>query len=302
MRIVTLLPSATDMVVALGMADHIVGVSHSCDPLPGAARPRMTRTIVPYQESSEAIDTFVRDHLTTSAALYELDLAALADARPDVIVSQGLCDVCAVATGDVLSAVAELPTQPQLVDLNPNHLSDIFADVRRVGDAIGCGAASVRLVADLQQRINRVTAGVKTLDLSDRPRTVFLEWLIPPFNGGHWNPEIVELAGGTDVLGAPGLPSSTMTVEMIVEADPEVLLIAGCGLSVDRIREDVNNLTADLSWSSLLAPDQRRIYLADGQQYFARPSPKIIDALERLAVTLHPELFRNAGWEPFVSV
>ena len=214
MRVVTLLPSATDMVLALGYGENLVGVSHSCDfPQSLGTLPRLTSTLVSGEVSSEAIDSFVRSHLADRSALYELDLAGLEAAAPDVVISQGLCDVCAVATGDVIEAVNSLPSKPILVDLNPNTLSDILNDVLTVGQALGCEEKAQSLRANLSNRIDFVAGRNHRLPDSDRPSAAFLEWLNPLFNGGHWNPQVVDLAGAKEIFGNPALPSQTRSLQ-----------------------------------------------------------------------------------------
>ena len=235
MRVVTLLPSATEIVCALGHAESLVGVSHSCGfPESIQALPQMTSTHVPYTESSEAIDEYVREHLAGHEALYDLDLVALQRVAPDVVVSQALCDVCAVSTGDVLGAIRSLASKPALVDLEPNTLDDVLDDILRVGEALAASAEARELVRALKCRRDAVAGRTATIPADDRPRVAFLEWLIPPFNGGHWNPELVAIAGGIDLIGAPGEPSSTQDWQSIADAEPDVIFIACCGLETDR--------------------------------------------------------------------
>ncbi|MFK7956353.1 MAG: ABC transporter substrate-binding protein [Lysobacterales bacterium] len=300
MRIVTLLPSATDMVLALGCGESLVGVSHSCD-LPASLNhlPRMTSTWVSGEATSEAIDTFVRSHLADSSALYELDLEGLEAATPDVIISQGLCDVCAVATGEVIDAVNNLPGNPVLVDLNPNSLNDILNDVLTVGRALGIEEVAQTLRDSLAQRIDFIALRNERLPASDRPRAAFMEWLLPLFNGGHWNPHVVDLAGAKEVFGNPALPSQTRSFKQLAECDPDILVVACCGYHLEQTQADLNTLGNNEQWRSLRAVRDGRIFIADGQDYFARPSPSIVDALERLAVTLHPTRFAALDLDPF---
>ncbi len=291
MRVVTLLPSATEIVCALGLEDHLVGVSHSCNfPTRVLDLPVMTSTHVPYTESSEAIDSYVREHLSGHKALYDLDMDRLRNARPDVVVSQALCDVCAVATGDVLEAIHSLPSTPTLIDLEPNTLADVLKDILRVGQQLEAGESAKRLVADLRTRRDSIAARTAIIPISERPRVVFLEWLYPPFNGGHWNPEMVELAGGIDLLGAPGKPSSTQKWESIVDAEPDVLFIACCGFGVERALEDVQKISQIDAWQQLPAVKNSRVYVTDGNAYFSSPGPRLIDGLEIMAHALHPQL------------
>jgi iron complex transport system substrate-binding protein len=272
LNVVTLLPSATEIVCGLGLESTLVGVSHSCNYPQSISRlPVMTSTRVPYTEPSAVIDEYVREHLADNAALYDLDIDALTAVAPDVIVSQALCDVCAVSTGDVVAALTELPSQPTLVDLNPNNLDDVFADCERVGAALGQSLHAARYTQAL-------------IDVA------FLEWLDPPFNGGHWNPELVGIAGGTDLLGASGAPSSTLEWADVAASEADVLFIACCGLSTKRALQDVEKACQRREWQSLSAVRNGRVYVTDGDAYFARPGPRLIDGLEMLAHALHPDI------------
>ena len=250
----------------------------------------MTSTHVPYEDSSKAIDSYVREHLTGHEALYDLDIDCLRDARPDVVISQALCNVCAVATGDVLEAIFSLPSTPILIDLEPNTLDDVLDDILRVGEQLEAGEAGEKMVTDLCARRDRIAARTASIPMPERPRVVFLEWLYPPFNGGHWNPELVELAGGIDLLGACGKPSSTQKWETIVDAEPDVLFIACCGFRVERALEDVQKISQTDAWQKLPAVKNGRVYVADGNAYFSCPSPRLIDGLEIMAYALHPQL------------
>ena len=291
MRVVTLLPSATEIVCGLGFGDRLVGVSHSCDyPEEVSSLPKVTSTRVPYQSDSKTIDDYVRDHLDSNDALYDLDLELLASLQPDVVVSQALCDVCAVATGEVDNAICALPNAPRLIDLTPNNLDDVFADIARVGQALGADPATENLLADLNARKQAVADRTAGIPEADRPRVAFLEWLIPPFNGGHWNPELVELAGGVDLLGSPGKPSSTIDWQQVVRQQPEVLFIACCGFTSDRTLQDIEVISRGDAWNDLPAVQNDRVYVVDGDAYFASPGPRLIDGLEIMAHALHPEL------------
>jgi iron complex transport system substrate-binding protein len=250
----------------------------------------MTSTHVPVTENSEAIDSYVREHLSGHEALYDLDMDGLRDARPDVIVSQALCDVCAVATGDVLAAIDSLPSTPTVVDLEPNTLDDVIDDILRVGKQLEANAAAEKLVADMCARRDNTAARTAAIPLSKRPGVAFLEWLYPPFNGGHWNPELVELAGGVDLLGAPGKPSSTQQWESIVDVEPDVLFIACCGFRIERTLEDIQKISRTEAWQLLPAVKNGRVYVTDGNAYFSSPGPRLIDGLEVMAHALHPQV------------
>ncbi|MEM9403428.1 MAG: cobalamin-binding protein [Pseudomonadota bacterium] len=299
MRVVTLLPSATEIVCGLGLQDQLVGVSHSCN-FPAAINqlPTVTSTHVPFTASSETIDNYVREHLSGHEALYDLDVAALESLQPDVIVSQALCDVCAVATGDVTAALTELSSKPTLIDLTPNTLDDVFDDIRRVGETLDLPDRATALVADLKARCERLAS----TRIDRRPRVAFLEWLIPPFNGGHWNPELVRLAGGVDLLGAHGQPSSSQDWEQIADADPDLIFIACCGFRVERALEDVEQLQDHPVWQSLRAVRDGRVFVTDGNAYFASPGPRLIDGLEVLAHALHPTIHPRPDAAPLVRI
>lgn len=289
MKIATLLPSATEIVCALGLEDQLAAVSHSCD-FPPSVRtlPRVTSTRVPYRADSDTIDAFVRDHLTQNAALYDLDLARLGDIAPEVVISQDLCDVCAVSSGDVVAALRSLPSPPKLIDLTPSTLDDVFADIARVGRELGATSAASELVETLQHRHRKVKNISESIPLSQRPTVAFLEWLVPPFNGGHWNPELVEHAGGIDLIGAPGQPSSTQDWDEIVAADPDILFVAGCGYPIERTVEDLSHASLAPALRQLRGARSGRLYVADGD-YFSCPGPRLLDGLELLAHVIHPE-------------
>ncbi|MEM8816138.1 MAG: ABC transporter substrate-binding protein [Pseudomonadota bacterium] len=291
MKIATLLPSATEIVRSLGLEASLVGVSHSCR-LPQRLEhlPRLTSTRVPVEADSASIDAFVREHLTGHSALYDLEIETLADLEPDIVVSQALCDVCAVATDDVEQAILTLACQPRLIDLTPNTLEDVFADIERVGRLLDVAGEASRLLESLQERVRRVVERSKRIPCSERPRVVFLEWLIPPFHGGHWNPELVEMAGAVNLLGRAGRPSTTTNWERISELDPEVLFVACCGFDLDRARDDLALVAESGAWQSLRAVKNERVYFADGNAFFSSPGPGLIDALELLAYTLHPDV------------
>lgn len=299
----TLLPSATEIVCALGMQEHLVGVSHSCDYPSGIKKlPAMTSTRVPFKEPSGVIDHFVRDHLSGHEALYELDMDALRAVAPDVIVSQALCDVCAVSTGDVTVALDSLPSRPRLIDLEPNTLDEVFDDCRRVGESLGNSARARSLYQELQSRRTVIAERTAAIPASKRPRVAFLEWVEPPFNGGHWNPELVALAGGIDVLGAAGKPSSTLNWEQVIASKPDVLFIACCGFSSERTMEDVTLLQESEIWSRIHATAHGRVLVADGNSFFSRPGPRLLDGLEIMAHALHPDVHPVSSYGSCIEV
>jgi iron complex transport system substrate-binding protein len=227
--------------------------------------------------------------------LYNLDIAALEAATPDVIVSQALCDVCAVSTGDVTKALHSLSSRPQIVDLEPHTLDDVFDDCLRVAKSLGASEAGRALRSAMRRRRATIAATTASIPATDRPGVVFLEWLQPPFNGGHWNPELIELAGGIDLLGAAGQASSTLSWPEILAAEPDVLFIACCGFSTDRALHDVRQLQGESYWDKIPAVTNGRVYVADGYQFYSRPGPGLLDGLEIMAHTLHPTLHAQSS-------
>lgn len=291
MRIVSLLPSATEIVCALGLEGDLVGVTHECDFPPSVkSLPKVTRTLIPHDAASADIDTLVRQRLKVQTALYTLDVPTLERLRPDLLVTQALCDVCAVAEAEVQEAACRLPGRPQVLNLEPMSLEDVFETLLLVGQATGRAEQARSAVASLQARVNAVVDRTATLPADARPRVAFLEWIDPPFNAGHWNPTLIEMAGGVDVLGNAGQPSRTLAWEEVVRAQPDVLFIACCGFDAERGRQDVPILERQTGWATLPCVQTGRVYVSDGNAYFSRPGPRLVDSLEILAHALHPDL------------
>jgi iron complex transport system substrate-binding protein len=289
MRIVSLLPSATEIVCELGLEAALVGVTHECDH-PAAVRglPRVTRTLIPTDASSREIDELVRERLRSQRALYELDLPVLERLAPDLIVTQALCDVCAVAEAEVSAAACRLPGEPRVVNLEPMSLGEVLASLETVADAAGVPEAGVATVTRLRARIDAVAD--RSTRVETPPRVMLLEWIDPPFTAGHWSPEIVRLAGGREVLGREGEKSRSVPWQEIVAADPEVLVIACCGFDISRTRQDLPILLAQPGFSGLACTRDSRVFLVDGNAYFSRPGPRLVESLEILAHALHPTL------------
>ncbi len=291
MRIVSLLPSATEIVCALGLQDQLVGVTHECDwPDEVMRLPRVTRTLIPHDAGSDDIDALVRDQLHTQQALYTLDVPLLAALRPDLIVTQALCDVCAVADAEVQAAAEALPGRPRVINLAPRSLGDVLDCVRLVAEAAGVATRGQRVIADLRARVDAVAAGSATV--RSRPRIVLLEWLAPPFSCGHWTPELVYLAGGVESLGRAGQRSRTLRWRDVEAAQPEAIFVACCGFDVARTQRDLIELEATPEWCGLAAVRNERVHVIDGSQYFSRPGPRLVDSLEILAHALHPDIHR----------
>lgn len=289
MRIVSLLPSATEIVCALGLQDHLVGVSHECDYPPGVDRlPRVTRPLIPHQATSREIDEVVRERLLDARALYSLDLPVLRGLKPDLLVTQALCDVCAVAEPEVSAAARSLPGNPQVLNLEPMSLADVMQTLLLVGEAAGREHEARVVVDGLTARVEAVAERTTAIPDGQRPGVAFLEWLDPLFNGGHWNPALVRTAGGVDLLGNEGQPSRTITWDELLSAQPEVIFIACCGFSAERTLQDLPLLEAQPGWGALPAVRAGQVYVTDGQAYFSRPGPRLVDGLEIMASAFHP--------------
>ncbi|MBI1873074.1 MAG: cobalamin-binding protein [Acidobacteria bacterium] len=287
MRIVSLLPSATEIVCVLGLEDQLVGVTHECD-FPESVRrlPKVTRTLIPTDASSAEIDRLVRERLRNDRALYTLDMPVLEQLRPDLIVTQALCDVCAVAEDEVRAAACTLPGAPRVINLEPRTLSDVLASMKEVAAAANAEHEAKAAIAGLRARVDLVTA--RTARLPRIPRVALLEWLIPPFSCGHWSPELVRLAGGEEGLGREGQPSRTLDWREVQAWRPEIIVIACCGYGVERTLCDVDELSRVPAWQQLDAVRAEQLYVVDGSHYFSRPGPRLVDSLEILAHTLHP--------------
>lgn len=287
MRIVTLLPSATEIVCELGLTDQLVGVTHECDYPPAVATlPKVTRSFLPDHATSYEIDQLVRERLQTARALYSLDQEMLARLRPDLLVTQALCDVCAVAESEVSAAACSLPGPPRVVNLEPSCLDEVFACIRLIADAAGVPDRADAVIARLNDRVQAVAARSACLDY--RPRVVLLEWIDPPFSSGHWSPELVALAGGIEAVGRQGQRSRTVQWAEVAAADPEVLVIACCGMTIQRTLADLPILAAYPGFAELTCVRTERVYVVDGNAYFSRPGPRLVDSLEILAHALHP--------------
>ncbi|MCL6507515.1 MAG: cobalamin-binding protein [Bryobacteraceae bacterium] len=266
-----------------------MGVTHECDYPPFVRRlPKVTRTLIPAEASSQEIDAMVRKRLQTGQALYTLQLPVLEALRPDLIVTQTLCDVCAVAEEEVKAAACMLPGHPRVINLEPQTLSEVLGAIRQVGSSLGLEKRAEEVISALSSRISAVVT--RTARLQHRPRVALLEWLDPPFSCGHWNPELVRLAGGIEGLGQEGRPSRTLCWDEVLAWQPEVVFIACCGFSVERTLRDLPLLPFVPGWQDLPAVRSGRVYVTDGSHYFSRPGPRLVDSVEILAHALHPEV------------
>jgi iron complex transport system substrate-binding protein len=300
-RIVSLIASATEIVCALGLEDQLVGRSHECDYPESVKRlPVCTAPKFDVGGTSREIDRHVKTVLQEALSVYRVDADRLRELRPDVIITQSHCEVCAVSLRDVEQAVCDwIDSRPRIVSLAPNALADVWDGIRRVADALGVPERGRALVGRLRQR----TAGIaeKARALPHRPTVACIEWIDPLMAAGNWMPELVEMAGGVNLFGEAGKHAPWMTWEELVGRDPEVIVVLPCGFAIERTRQDMPCLTQRPEWPRLRAVRQERVYLADGNQYFNRPGPRLVESLEILAEVLHPEAFpfghEGTGWQ-----
>lgn len=291
MRIVSLLPSATEILCALGLGDQLVGISHECDyPEEICHLPAVTSSRITKGASSAQIDREVREHLSESDALYNLDMAMLARLKPDLLVTQALCDVCAVSADDVNDAAQTLISCPDVINLEPMSLQDVFDTMTLVGEKTEHQKQAQLWLSQARKRVADVIhLGSQT---EAKPKVAFLEWLDPLFNAGHWTPELIELAGGEDCLGNMHQPSRTIAQQELIDAQPELLIVGLCGFGIDRARQEISALLSIPEVRQLPCVKNNQVYLVDGNWYFNRPGPRLVDSLELLASIFHPEKFQ----------
>ena len=282
MRIASLVPSATEMLYALGLGDQVVAVTHECDyPAEAAGKPHLTRTVIPEGLTAAEIDAEVRRVTGEGRHLYELDEEALAGLDVDLIVTQAVCEVCAVSYDDVRAIAGRLESRPEVISLDPERLGDVLDDVTRLGRAAGAGEAAEGLRAALEERLESVRTAVEG---AERPRVLALEWLDPPFVGGHWVPEMIEIAGGSDALGSAGEKSRTAGWDEISAAAPEVVVSMPCGWDSAQAREETLG-----HWPSIAAFGPGRVVAVDAAASFSRPGPRLVEGTELLAHVFHPD-------------
>ncbi|HEX4641913.1 MAG TPA: cobalamin-binding protein [Candidatus Acidoferrales bacterium] len=285
MKICSLLPSATEILFALGLGEQVAGVSHECDfPAEAKSKPVLIKSRITHTESAAAIDRQVREYLERGESLYSVDFEKLRAIEPDVIVTQDLCHVCAATPDDLGAALAHLARQPRIVTLNPHSLADVCADIRTVGEATGCETRAAALVNEFQARVERVQRAVTGLA---RPRVLCLEWLDPPYVAGHWVPEMVERAGGADVLGLAGKPSFRVEWEAAMATQPEVIVVMPCGYSLAAAEKEFRELPRPRGWDDLPAVRNGRVFVVEASGYFSRPGPRLAEGVAVLAAALH---------------
>ncbi len=295
-----MIASGTEMVCALGLQDQLVGRSHECD-YPPAVRSLPVCTEPKFADgTSYQIDERIKAILQEGLSVYRVDAAALERLAPEVIVTQTQCEVCAVSLADVEAAVCDMiGSRPKIVALEPNALDDIFADIERVADALAVAGRGADLAAALRRRMADVERQAETVD--ERPAVACIEWIEPLMAAGNWMPELVEMAGGVSVVGRAGEHAPWLEWDDLVALDPDVIIAFPCGFDIQRTRREIGSLTTKPEWSNLRAVAARRVYLADGNQFFNRPGPRVAEALEIMAEMLHPGVFEfgheGIGWQ-----
>ncbi len=288
MRVVTLIASATEIVCALGCRDQLVGRSHECDFPPDVRDlPALTEPKFPVDGTSYDIDQRVKAIIQEGTAVYRVFADKLAELDPDVIVTQDQCEVCAASLSDVEQALCDWTGRPmRIVSLQPDSLADIWGDIRKVAGALGVDGQGEALVSDLRKRMAAVQAEAKAQP--ERPRVACIEWVDPLMAAGNWVPELVEMAGGENLFGEAGKHAPWMTWDELAEADPDVIVVLPCGYDIARTRQDMPILEAKPGWRDLRAVREGRVAVADGNQYFNRPGPRVAESLEMMAEICHP--------------
>jgi iron complex transport system substrate-binding protein len=287
-RIVSLVPSATELLFALELDDEVIAVTHECDHPPAAlGLPRVTRDLIGPGLSANQIDAAVRERTERGESIYELDHDRVRELDPDLIVTQALCAVCAVSFDDVRALADRIPSRPRVISLDPSTLGEVLEDVRRVASVTGREAEGQALLRDAASRIDRIALAVRG---ARRPRVAALEWLDPVYVAGHWTPQLIDYAGGEDVLGFPGERSTVCGWQEVAEARPDVVVVMPCGYDARRARDE-----AQAHRESLDALGAGQVVAVDAAAYFSRPGPRLIDGLELLAGILHPERLPSTG-------
>jgi iron complex transport system substrate-binding protein len=303
-RIVSLISSGTEIVHALGQLPNQVGRSHECDfPPEVAALPVCTRPTIDIHADSREIDRAVKDRVRNALSVYDVFDDVLERLQPTHIITQTQCEVCAVSLRDVERSVAmRLASKPQIVSLTPNSLADVWEDVRRVATALGIEDHGEEVIASLQARMCAISE--KARSTAERPRVAYIEWTEPLMAGGNWTPELIEMAGGVNLLGEAGKHSGYVAWDEIRESDPDVIVVAPCGFDIPRTQCEMHWLTQRAGWESMRAVRDGRVYLADGNQYFNRPGPRLVETLRILAEILHPGVgeptLKGAAWVKFL--
>ncbi len=309
LKIVSLLPSATEIVCALGLEENLVGITHECDyPQSVAGKPPLTASRISHETMSSAeIDHAVRSNLDGHGSIYDLDEKLLTELKPDLIVTQELCEVCAVSYKTVEKAAKTYVADATVVSLEPNTIADIFANIETVADLCGIAETGKTVVKELQNRLDNIREKISEHEKNrkskiENPKCFMLEWLEPPFAPGHWVPEQVSIAGGIPLMGEAGKKSVTTTYEAIYESKPEVLVLIPCGYYIKDIVRQIPQTVFPASWRDLPAVKNRNVWALDASAYFSRPAPRVVDGAEILAKILHPEIFGEPTAEEAIRV
>lgn len=288
MRICSLLPSATEILFALGLGDSVAGVTHECDYPPAAAtRPVVVRPRVDAAASPAEVDRAVNEFAARGESIYRVDAGLLRAIEPDLILTQDLCHVCAASPDDLAAALAGMRHEPHVLALTPHTLAEVWDDIRKVGAATGYASRAEEVVAALERRVKAVEAAVA--NPATRPLVACLEWLDPPFCAGHWVPEMVERAGGHDVIGIAGKPSFRIEWEQVLDAAPDLIVVMPCGYNIARTVEEIEKLPRPAGWEQIPAVRAGRAFAVDANAYFSRPGPRLADGVALLAQLIHPE-------------
>jgi iron complex transport system substrate-binding protein len=295
MKIVSLLPSATEIVCALGLEENLVGITHECDfPASVAGKPHLTASRISHETmTSREIDHAVRSQLDGHGSIYDLNERLLRELNPDLIITQELCDVCAVSYKTVEKAARIFAADAQVVSLEPNTIADIFDNIKLVGELTNRTEKAEEVVKNLQNRLDKIQKKLnpKPKTQNPKPKAFMLEWLEPPFSPGHWVPEQVEIAGGVSLLGEAGKRSVTTTYEAIYESKPEIIVMIPCGYYTSDILRQMEHTFFPASWREIPAIQSGEVWALDATSYFSRPAPRVVDGAEILAKIFHPEIF-----------
>jgi iron complex transport system substrate-binding protein len=293
-RIVSFLPSATEMACALGLGDRLMGITHECDYPPEVNGKRIVvRSFLPTETMTQAeIDAAVSERLRQGLSLYQVDEAAVREIAPDMILTQDLCQVCAPSGNEVSQLLKGLPSTPQILWQTPRTIGEIFDALRELGEATGCGATADALIRDGRVRLDKIAAATAGLE---RPRVFCMEWMEPIFCCGHWVPEMVRIAGGRDELGREGADSVRLSWDEVRRSAPDVVIIMPCGLDLEKTVAESERLSAYEGWHDLPAVRSGRVYAVDANSYFARPGPRVVEGTELLAHLIHPTRFAWNG-------
>ncbi|MDE1724418.1 MAG: cobalamin-binding protein [Thaumarchaeota archaeon] len=291
MRLVSFLPSATEMLYELGVEDQIMAVTHECNYPAGAkTKPRVIHSSFdPQKMSSQEIDSKVVDLVSSGKDIYILDEQVLKKANPDLIVAQGICEVCSPYTREIGRAMTLLENKPEVLILDPKNLDDILQNIIQVGNKIGKQEKAKEFVEKLQKRITRI----KNTNIVSKPKVLCIEWLDPLFSAGHWVPQMVEIAGGINGISSTGDKSRRMQIEEIAKFDPDIVILMPCGFDVQRTLVEYENLLESTNWRKIKAVNRGQVYAVNANEYFSKPGPRTVTGLEILAKIIHPDTFRD---------